>query len=237
MGEKRGKNVGETCTSSFMSQFHRICHPTCIEYQTSLSSPDLPPYSFPFPRVAKCTGLGGGVFFKACEDGFYDAVKQTLVGLGVDEGGGESLEVVRERKRIRSEVKRREEEEVERIRKEEEDKRREEEKVLEVSQVKHESTVLVENLRSQAEETLSLEASKISENPSSYKIIEYVTPDGTIQHISVGGGETLDASIEKFCKDKRGEGGEEGGGREECMQDVAVFFNMFHPEFLSKREE
>ena len=42
------------------------------------------------------------------------------------------MEVVRERKRIRSEVKRREEEEVERIRKEEEDKRREEEKVLEV---------------------------------------------------------------------------------------------------------
>ena len=102
----------KTCTSTFFKHFHVMCIPTCVDHLTSSSDPDLPPYTFPMPRVAKCTGLGGGVFFQACEAGFFDVISQVLVGLGVKEG--ESLEVVRERKRLEREVRRREIEEVRR---------------------------------------------------------------------------------------------------------------------------
>ncbi|GMH62338.1 hypothetical protein TrRE_jg8298 [Triparma retinervis] len=233
-GEKKGKSVGETCTSTFFKHFHVMCIPTCVDHLTSSSDPDLPPYTFPMPRVAKCTGLGGGVFFQACEAGFFDVISQVLVGLGVKEG--ESLEVVRERKRLEREVRRREIEEVERVRREEEERKDMEENKLKESETKRESEVLVENLRGQAERMKDVEdakKAKISSPSGGYKRVEYEDNNGNLHQIDVGGGEHIDVSIERFCNERSKEDGGEGREREECMQDVAIFFNMFHPEFLT----
>jgi len=80
---KRGKTVGETCTDTFMKQFHLMCVDTCVEHQSVTSGGG--EYIFPQPRVAKCTGLGGGVYFESCSDGYFDAITQTLEGLGAEE--------------------------------------------------------------------------------------------------------------------------------------------------------
>mmetsp|Transcript_7201 Transcript_7201/g.14595 ORF Transcript_7201/g.14595 Transcript_7201/m.14595 type:complete len:494 (-) Transcript_7201:73-1554(-) len=134
-GTKKGKTVGETCTTSFLTQFHAMCVPTCVSYLTTASDPTLPPYTYPMPSVAKCTGLGGGAFLEGCKSGFYGSIKQTLEGLGID--GGEGVEGEKRKRKEREERKRREREEVERLKREEEERRRmeeeeEEKKVKEV---------------------------------------------------------------------------------------------------------
>ena len=171
-----------------------MCVDTCVEHQSVTSGGG--EYIFPQPRVAKCTGLGGGVYFESCSDGYFDAITQTLEGLGVSGDGGGLKEAERKR-REEEDMRVREAEEVERVRR------------LEVERVREEE----ERRREGGVEGRE------------HKKIEYTDEAGTTHIIKVVEG-GVDDSIERFCVGL-------GEGREECMQEVAVFFAMFHPEFLN----
>ena len=201
--------------------------------------PTLPPYKHKLRKVAKCTGLGGGDLLKSCETGYFEGQRQALIGLGLLEvGRGGSLEEVRGKKRQRAERERLEKEEWETFannkggeeetggRNKGEENEDEDnggvsagDKHPSATRAEEESHALVSELLYKAENEKETSGSIDASSPKT--IVEYTSPSGSIHDVIVHADRPLSSSIESFCV-------KEFQDRDECMQDVKLFFMMYH---------
>ena len=216
-----------------MKGFKKVCRDACNSKAKSSDSVAKGGDKIEYrrPKVAKCTGMGSPLKMESCQAGYFDAVDQTLVALGLMHkkekkrmyvGLKEGKVHVKELVKVEAETEAEEG-------KAEEDKVKAEDMKEDIVDMKTEEEIRAKEAKV---ELMRIADKQVHQNQDIDTYLEFPHSDGQTYTIELHRREPISDAVTHFCRDIL-----KTGDVSTCSREVMVYFRINFPEKLRNHEQ